>query len=86
MVTYREWQEEKRRWESLRAATDGLCRDIREGRVRDRQQLSARSGQLRDLCQSLFPERLELFDIVYQSRFERLLEQFGDDPGPLLPG
>ena len=30
----------------------------------------------RDLCAELFPERLELFEMVYDSRFRRLWEQF----------
>ena len=79
MVTYREWREEKERWENLKTETDRLCQDIRQGRVGDREQLLARVAKARNLCQSLFPDKLELFDIIYRSRFERLWEQFGKD-------
>jgi len=39
-------------------------------------------GKLRDLCEELFPGRSDLFEMVYESRFDRLWEQFHDDrPG-----
>jgi hypothetical protein len=31
---------------------------------------------LRELCRRLFPDRLELFGMVYESRFRRLWDQF----------
>jgi hypothetical protein len=33
---------------------------------------------LREECARLFPERLWLFDLVYESRFERLIQQWRD--------
>lgn len=36
-------------------------------------------GKLRELCEELFPGRSGLFDMIYESRFDRLLEQFRDD-------
>ena len=35
--------------------------------------------RLRELCEELFPGREELFEMIYASRFERLMEQFGED-------
>ena len=35
--------------------------------------------KLRELCEELFPGREELFEMIYASRFERLMEQFGAD-------
>jgi hypothetical protein len=35
--------------------------------------------KLRELCEELFPGREELFEMIYGSRFERLMEQFGAD-------
>jgi hypothetical protein len=38
--------------------------------------------KLRELCEELFPGRDDLFEMIYASRFERLMEQFGADrPG-----
>ena len=35
--------------------------------------------KLRTLCEEFFPERVGLFDMIYGSRFDRLLAQFGDE-------
>jgi hypothetical protein len=32
--------------------------------------------KLRERCQELFPDRLDLYDMIYESRFDRLWEQF----------
>jgi hypothetical protein len=40
--------------------------------------------KLREECRRLYPESLDLFEMIYQSRFARLWEQFreaGDPPG-----
>lgn len=48
--------------------------------------------RLRELCDEWFPGRAELFEMIYESRFERLWEQFGNDrpepdpDGDGLPG
>ena len=39
-------------------------------------------GKLRELCEELFPERSDLFDMIYESRFDRLWEQFHEDRSP----
>jgi hypothetical protein len=36
---------------------------------------------LREECEALFPDRLWLYDIVYESRFERFLEQWRSEAG-----
>jgi len=36
-------------------------------------------NKLRALCEDLFPGRADLFEMIYESRFDRLREQFGDD-------
>lgn len=36
-------------------------------------------NKLRALCEELFPGREDLFEMIYESRFDRLREQFGDD-------
>lgn len=35
--------------------------------------------KLHELCEELFPGRSDLFDMIYESRFDRLWEQFSDD-------
>jgi len=41
-----------------------------------------RVERLRELCGELFPGRDDLFEMIYASRFERLMDQFGEDrPG-----
>ncbi|MFP4055972.1 MAG: hypothetical protein ACLF0G_03795 [Candidatus Brocadiia bacterium] len=43
-------------------------------------------AKVRQRCQELFPDRMELYEMVYRSRFDRLWEQFRepeeDDEGP----
>ena len=38
-------------------------------------------SNLRDEAEALFPERMEIYDRIYESRFDRLIEQWriGDD-------
>jgi hypothetical protein len=33
-------------------------------------------GKLEDLCEQLFPGRMDLFEMIYIARFNRLKEQF----------
>lgn len=35
-------------------------------------------GELREECARLFPDKLDLYDMIYESRFRRLWEQFRD--------
>ena len=36
-------------------------------------------ARLREWCEATFPDRMDLYDMVYESRFDRLIEQFGND-------
>ncbi len=36
-------------------------------------------ARLREWCEEVFPDRMDLYEMIYESRFDRLLEQFGDD-------
>jgi hypothetical protein len=39
-------------------------------------------NRLRALCEELFPGRSDLFEMIYEARFDRLWEQFGGErPG-----
>ena len=35
-------------------------------------------AELRQECARLFPDKLELYDMIYESRFQRLWDQFRD--------
>ncbi len=39
-------------------------------------------NEMRDFCREHLPERLELFEMIYPPRFERLWEQFGPPARP----
>ncbi len=36
-------------------------------------------NRFRELCERLFPGRDDLFDMIYESRFDRLQDQFRED-------
>lgn len=36
-------------------------------------------AELRRRCQTLFPDKMEVYEMVYESRFRRLWEQFRND-------
>ena len=37
-------------------------------------------GKVRERCQELYPDREQLYEMVYESRFQRLWDQFRDEP------
>jgi len=41
--------------------------------------------QLREFARAHFPDRMRVFEMVYESRFRRLWEQFRDESGEPLP-
>lgn len=38
-------------------------------------------SKVRERCLELYPDREWLFDVIYESRFERLWEQFREESG-----
>ena len=32
--------------------------------------------KMRERCEELFPDRMDLYEMIYESRFDRLMEQF----------
>jgi hypothetical protein len=61
----------------LSESADRLCRMILSTDWPDVDVSIARSN-LRELAEALFPDRMELYDMIYESRFDRLWEQFRD--------
>lgn len=38
--------------------------------------LAIERAKAREKCEELFPDRLDLYDMIYESRFDRLWQQF----------
>ncbi|MFO8056430.1 MAG: hypothetical protein R6V10_03955 [bacterium] len=77
MTSYEEFRREKENYITLKKEVDRVCREAMEGDVRDEADLEARIEKVRELCRKLLPDRVHLFDRVYQSRIRRLWQQFG---------
>ncbi|MBN1418317.1 MAG: hypothetical protein JXP34_06040 [Planctomycetes bacterium] len=61
--------------ETLRREADAIARMILDPAYAAVDIAIARAG-LRETCERLFPDRMELFDWIYEARFDRLWEQF----------
>jgi hypothetical protein len=64
----------------LSEGADRVCRMILSTEWPDVDVSIARS-HLRELAEALFPDRMDLYDMIYESRFDRLWEQFRDAEG-----
>ena len=42
-------------------------------------------NKVRERCLELYPDREELYEMIYESRFQRLWEQFRDETTPVVP-
>ncbi len=65
----------RQRMAELQRAADRVCSLILYSDYPEVDVLIERR-KLRDLCERMYPDRLGLFDMVYESRFDRLWEQF----------
>lgn len=76
MIT-REWQieMETRRLRAFQRQADDVCRLILSTDL-PRVDVEIRIEQLREEARRLFPGKDRLFDLVYESRFRRLWEQW----------
>lgn len=54
---------------------DHLCRMILSSECPD-VEVALERGRVRALAESLFPDRMELYEMIYESRFDRLWQQF----------
>ena len=59
----------------LRRRADAVCRLILTEDMPDVDIAIARA-RLREFAERRFPDRMTLFDMVYESRFDRLMDQF----------
>jgi len=42
-------------------------------------------AKVREKCEELFPDRIDLYDMIYESRFDRLWQQFRLPPSSTNP-
>jgi hypothetical protein len=61
--------------EELQRLADGVCRLIVFTDY-PRVDVEIERERVRWRCEDLFPDRLDLYDMIYESRFDRLWEQF----------
>ncbi len=54
---------------------DRVCRMILSSEYPD-VDVAIERGRVRELAESLFPDRMELYEMIYESRFDRLWQQF----------
>ncbi|MGH9362002.1 MAG: hypothetical protein ACRD2T_08800 [Thermoanaerobaculia bacterium] len=66
--------------EELKRRAERICALILHGDPDD-PELAMERFRLRQWCERVLPDRVELYDWVYESRFERLLHQFGGSSG-----
>jgi hypothetical protein len=70
--------EANRLMDELRRRADAICRLILRSDF-PLVDVGIERARLRDWCEAMIPERLDLYEMVYESRFDRLIEQFGRD-------
>lgn len=65
--------------ETLRRAADRVCTLIL---LSDYPEIDVEieKAKVRELAMELFPNRMELYEMIYESRFRRLWEQFRSEP------
>ncbi len=64
--------------EELRRRADLLCQLILRSDYPE-VDIAIERERLREWCRSVLPDRMDLYDMIYERRFDRLLEQFGED-------
>jgi hypothetical protein len=63
----------------LRELVDSACEEIMGGRL-DRQEATVLAQRVRRQAQEIIPDLMDKFDLIYKSRFERLISQYIDRP------
>jgi hypothetical protein len=60
---------------ALRELVDSACEEIMGGRL-NRQEATVLAQRVRRQAQELIPDLMDKFDLIYKSRFERLISQY----------
>ncbi len=69
--------DEDQKLASLRELVDSACEEIMGGRL-DRQEATVLAQRVRRQAQEIIPDLMDKFDLIYASRFERLILQYID--------
>jgi hypothetical protein len=72
--------DEEEKLEQLRELVDSACEEIMGGRL-DRQEATVLAQRVRRQAQAIIPDLMDKFDLIYKTRFERLISQYIDEPG-----
>ncbi len=67
--------EEEEKLLALRELVDSACEEIMGGRL-DRQEATVLAQRIRREASEIIPDMMETFDLIYKSRFERLIAQY----------
>ena len=68
-------REEDEKLARLRELVDSACEEIMGGRL-DRQEATVLAQRIRRQAQEIIPDLMDKFDLIYKSRFERLISQY----------
>jgi hypothetical protein len=68
-------KEENEKLQQLRELVDSACEEIRGGRL-DRQEATVLAQRVRREARAIIPDLMDKFDLIYKSRFERLISQY----------
>ena len=71
--------EENEKLSALRELVDSACEEIMGGRL-DRQEATVLAQRVRRQASEIIPDLMDTFDLIYKSRFERLISQYIDRP------
>jgi hypothetical protein len=71
---------EEGKLEQLRELVDSACEEIMGGRL-DRQEATVLAQRVRRQAQEIIPDLMDKFDLIYKTRFERLISQYADGRG-----
>jgi len=69
--------EESAKLATLRELVDSACEEIRAGRL-NRQEATVLAQRVRREAREIIPDLMDKFDLIYKSRFERLISQYID--------
>jgi hypothetical protein len=66
---------EEEKLEALRELVDSACEEIMGGRL-NRQEATVLAQRVRRQAQEIIPDLMDKFDLIYKTRFERLISQY----------
>lgn len=70
--------DEEEKLARLRELVDSACEEIVSGRL-DRQEATVLAQRTSRQAQEIIPDLMDKFDLIYRSRFERLISQYIDE-------